>query len=364
MLVGCGDDDDSDGQALPATTTPTAAGEPPPEVTSIRIPRTYTACMAPLLFAQDYLLEDGIEVEYITRDADYALIDDVAAGKIDMGYYFIPPLAHAVDAGLPIVMLGGAHTACFQIIAVPEVRDLADLRGRRIGIVVREPQAGDYSFVAAILQRIGIAPGSDVELVPVKRADVLTALGPRVDAMLVTLAHTLTLRDTNQGHVLIDSVADAPWSQNICCAFFANREFVEANPVTTRRGLRAMLKAVDHSARDSAGAAARFVEEGWVVTNAYATRTLDEVSLDVWRSHDVADAIRFYGLYLHEAGLVSSTPEEIIAKGTDLTFFNELKSELAYAPGGANRNLSFYCDPATGAIVRGNTGPTGQRRTT
>jgi hypothetical protein len=74
--------------------------------------------------------------------------------------------------------------------------------------------------------------------------------------------------------------------------------------------------------------------------------------------------MRFYGRYLHEAGLISSTPEQLIQRGTDLTFFNELKSELAYAPGGANRNLSFYCDPATGAIVRGNTGPTGQRRTT
>jgi NitT/TauT family transport system substrate-binding protein len=42
----------------------------------------------------------------------------------------------------------------------------------------------------------------------------------------------------------------------------------------------------------------------------------------------VEDTVRFYALRLHEAGLVKSSPQKLIAQGTDWRFFNELKKEL------------------------------------
>jgi NitT/TauT family transport system substrate-binding protein len=38
--------------------------------------------------------------------------------------------------------------------------------------------------------------------------------------------------------------------------------------------------------------------------------------------------MRFYALRLHEAKLVKSSPQKIIADGTDWRFLNELKREL------------------------------------
>ena len=38
--------------------------------------------------------------------------------------------------------------------------------------------------------------------------------------------------------------------------------------------------------------------------------------------------MRFWALRLHEAGLIKSGPNKIIAQGTDWRFFNELKREL------------------------------------
>jgi hypothetical protein len=43
---------------------------------------------------------------------------------------------------------------------------------------------------------------------------------------------------------------------------------------------------------------------------------------------DPEDTLRFYALRLHEAGMISSTPNQIIADGTDWRFLNELKREL------------------------------------
>ena len=38
--------------------------------------------------------------------------------------------------------------------------------------------------------------------------------------------------------------------------------------------------------------------------------------------------MRFYALRLHEVGMIKSTPNTIIAEGTDWRFLNELKREL------------------------------------
>jgi NitT/TauT family transport system substrate-binding protein len=38
--------------------------------------------------------------------------------------------------------------------------------------------------------------------------------------------------------------------------------------------------------------------------------------------------MRFYALRLREVGMINSTPNKIIAQGTDWRFLNELKREL------------------------------------
>ena len=49
---------------------------------------------------------------------------------------------------------------------------------------------------------------------------------------------------------------------------------------------------------------------------------------DRWRDYDPEDTVRFYALRLHEVGLIQSSPQRIIAEGTDWRFYNELKREL------------------------------------
>jgi NitT/TauT family transport system substrate-binding protein len=60
----------------------------------------------------------------------------------------------------------------------------------------------------------------------------------------------------------------------------------------------------------------------------YAEQTLNEVPFGSWREFDPEDTIRFYALRLHEVGMVKSSPNKIIAEGTDWRFLNELKREL------------------------------------
>jgi NitT/TauT family transport system substrate-binding protein len=41
-----------------------------------------------------------------------------------------------------------------------------------------------------------------------------------------------------------------------------------------------------------------------------------------------AAVVRFYALRLHEAGMLSNSPNALLAEGTDWRFLNELKREL------------------------------------
>ena len=59
-----------------------------------------------------------------------------------------------------------------------------------------------------------------------------------------------------------------------------------------------------------------------------ALGTLRETGHDKWREYDAEDSVRFYALRMQETGMIKSSPQEIIANGTDLRFLEELKREL------------------------------------
>jgi NitT/TauT family transport system substrate-binding protein len=108
----------------------------------------------------------------------------------------------------------------------------------------------------------------------------------------------------------------------------SNRDYVRKYPVATKRVLRAVLKAADLCASEPERVARRIVTGGFTRQYDYASQTLSEIPYEKWREYDPEDTMRFYALRLHEAGLIKSSPNKIIADGTDWRFLNELKREL------------------------------------
>src|SRR2546430_13486797 len=98
--------------------------------------------------------------------------------------------------------------------------------------------------------------------------------------------------------------------------------------VATKRVLRAILTAADLCASEPRRMAQLMVDRGFTPSYDYALQSLSEVRYDIWRDYDPEDTIRFYALRLHEGGFIKSTPQKIIADGTDWRFLNELKREL------------------------------------
>jgi NitT/TauT family transport system substrate-binding protein len=104
--------------------------------------------------------------------------------------------------------------------------------------------------------------------------------------------------------------------------------FARDYPVATKRVLRAILKAVDLCVSEPQRAAQLLVDRGDATRYDYALQALSEIRYDVWRDFDAEDTLRFYGVRMHEAGMIKSTPNKLIAEHTDWRFLNELKREL------------------------------------
>jgi NitT/TauT family transport system substrate-binding protein len=107
-----------------------------------------------------------------------------------------------------------------------------------------------------------------------------------------------------------------------------NREFVRKHPVATKRAMRAILKSAEICGAAPERVARSVVAKGLARNYDYTLQAIKEIPYARWREYDAEDTVRFYSLRLHEAGLIKSSPQKIIAQGTDFRFWNELKREL------------------------------------
>jgi NitT/TauT family transport system substrate-binding protein len=295
------------------------------ETTTLRLEHAPTICVAPGLIIDALLRAEGFtDIRFVPDTA----VGAVARGDLDFQFQTAAWVVSHLDAGLPITALAGVHSGCYELFAHEPVRTISDLKGRRVGIP-QEPGSSGHLLLAVIAAQVGLDPRQDINWITTPGGDFKEAFAAgEVDAFLGFPPEPQELRARNIGRVILNTGTDHPWAQYFCCMVFGNAEFVRAHPVATKRYLRAILKAADLCAADPQTAARQLVEGNFTPQYDYALQTLIEVPYDRWREFDPEDALRFYALRLHEVGMISSSPNTIIAEGTDWRFLNELKREL------------------------------------
>jgi NitT/TauT family transport system substrate-binding protein len=303
------------------------SAEPSLETTTIRWLRGLAICVAPYYVAEELLRGEGFtEVHQFQTDAQL-WTQAVLSGDADLVLNFVGPLLVRLDAGDPLVILAGVHVGCFEVFGTERVRAVRDLKGKTVSV----PALGDpqHVFLASIAAHVGLDPRKDINWVIHHRAEAMQLLADgKIDAFLGFPPEPQALRAQGIGHVVVNSALDRPWSQYFCCMVYTRRAFAQQCPVATKRALRAVLKAADICALEPDRAAQFLVNKGYTARYDYARQAMQELPYGKWREYDHEDTVRFYALRLHEAGLIKSTPQRIIAQGTDWRFLNELKREL------------------------------------
>ena len=312
--------------------SPAAAAEPQPEATTLRLQRPVKTlpgmCVAPQLVADDLLkLEGFTDVQYVATDTPQRAAG-LAGGEIDLAMGFVGGWIKQVDAGHPIVILTGVHVGCYELFASERIRTIGDLRGKAVGVT--ELGSSRHLFLVSLMSYVGLDPNKEVTFVTKPQAESVELFtGGKLDAYLAFSEEVPELRKRKVGHVIMSSTEDRPWSQYFCCVLAGNREFVRAHPVATKRAVRAILKASSVCALEPDRVARSVVDRGFTTAPYEDVRdTIKSLPYTKWRVYDPEDSVRFYALRLREAGMIKSSPQKLIAQGTDWRFLNELKKEL------------------------------------
>jgi len=305
-----------------------AAAEPALETTRLRLVRIPSICQAPQYVAEELLKTEGFtEVHYVEKQGSKGIESALVSGEADINMHFAAPTILRLDAGDPVVILAGGHIGCFELFGSEGVRAIRDLKGKTVA--VSELGSSDHVFIASMVAYVGLDPQRDIQWVTYALDEAKRLLTEsRIDALLALPPAAQELRAQRIGHVVVNSALDHPWSQYFCCMVLGNREFVHQHPVATKRALRAILKAADLCASEPERAAQFIVENAYAKRYDYALQVMQDLPYRMWREYDPEDTVRFYALRLHEAGMIHSSPQKIIAQGTDWRFFNELKKEL------------------------------------
>jgi len=302
---------------------PSRAAEGALETTTVRIAKIGAICLAPQYVSEELLRAEGFtDIRYV--ETGNLIGPAIGRGEADFSTAFAIDPIQAIDAGAPIVVLAGVHVGCYELFAKKDIHRITELRGKSV--------AADSPLLLQLMAaQVGLDPANDIHWVtgtaPSFNPLELFAEG-KIDAFLGFPPNPQELRARHIGHVIVSTAVDRPWSQYFCCMLMGTRQYVRNHPVATKRAMRAILKAADLCATDPAWVARTIVDRRFTDRYDYALQTLNDVPYDRWREYDAEDTMRFYALRLHDADLIKSTPQKIIAENTDWRFLNELKREL------------------------------------
>src|SRR5438270_12527791 len=96
---------------------PLLAAEGPPEITTLRLTKIPSICLAPQYVGEEFLRAEGFrEIRYIDTDATNI---GRAIGRDEVDFSSANPVdfLQALDAGAPITVLGGVHIGCYELFA-------------------------------------------------------------------------------------------------------------------------------------------------------------------------------------------------------------------------------------------------------
>jgi len=305
-----------------------AVAEPAPETKRLRLVHAPFICMAPQYLAEELLAGEGFtDWEYLQVGSRSAGIDAVVEGRVDMTMWDACSPIPLIDAGKPIVILAGVHSGCFQLFCNERVRTVRELQGKTAAI--HYFGGGDHVLLSSMLAYVGIDPRREVHWVTGQGANARDAFADgKADAFIGFAQEPAELRLKKVGHVILDTAKDRPWSQYFCCVVVANREFVVRNPVATKRALRAILKSADVCAADPEGAARFLADKLYETRYPIGLEVMKTAQYNRWRQSNPEDTLRFHMLRLRDGGLLKSSPQQLIAKGTDWRFLDQLRREL------------------------------------
>lgn len=193
--------------------------------------------------------EEGLDARFISMTGG-ALVKAALAGNID----FVPIPSGGAQAALSGAeiryVVGSSLKSQWLFAARPEIRTGADLKGKTVGY--GRQGAADYDEGAAVLLRAyKMAPGKDYKVIsfPGETERIAALINGDIAAGLISVAHAP--KAINAGMHVVLRTGD--FIQRAGGTVWARKAYVDQNPETVKKFVRAIAKAVMFFREDRAG---------------------------------------------------------------------------------------------------------------
>jgi NitT/TauT family transport system substrate-binding protein len=150
-----------------------ACAEPPPETTKIRPTQIPDPCSAtPLIVADDLLRAEGFtDVRYVARPTGVDGVAAVVAGEADIGIAAVFGLIPLLDAGRPLLILGGIHVGCFELFGSERIRSMLDFKGKKVAVT--RLGSARHLLTASMGAHVGLDPRKDIDWIENPAAEAM-----------------------------------------------------------------------------------------------------------------------------------------------------------------------------------------------
>src|SRR5919202_2712046 len=281
------------------------------------VSRTATYWLHYVAQARGLYAAEELEVEEAPTHTTGGGVAALEAGQVDVAGNCPDYVISSVERGAALAVVGGVVLRPVSaVVARPDVKTLADLRGRRVAVT--ELVGGVSSLLKSILRRKGLGPG-DYELAIIggtpAQAEALRA--GQADAAMLT--HPFEARLLAEGYTLLGYTSDY-WSEYAFTTLNVRRDWAASEGAA----LEALLRATVRAGR-------------WLFEPANAAEARQILAAATGLSTDeVADT---YRLYVEEGGVLSRQGELSDASMQAVVDVMREESLLADAP-----PLSRYVD--------------------
>ena len=207
--------------------------------------------------------KNGLDVELLHIPSSSRAIQTMLAGEIAFSYVDVLNTLEAGLKGADVVLIGGvSNRLIFSLMARQEIKSVAELRGKRIGITRIGSSTHTATLVA--LGEAGLKPGNYQILPLMEVPNILTALtAGQIDAGIVSPPTNSRARKSGFNE-LVNLARTGPEYPSVGLA--TTRSYIKANEETVARFVRSYAEAV-HLFKTNKSAALRVLQRYTKVTD-------------------------------------------------------------------------------------------------
>lgn len=272
------------------------------EPTSVKIASILTATLNAAFLVPKYLKDMGVTAEVVLFPNITQRMQAIVSNDVQVGYGGLNAAITVAGKGFPLMVLANACDGGWMLVAKPEVKGLADLKGKKVA-----SQPGNIAHLSLLwkLQQMGLE--KDVEVLFMNNNDMPIAISRGDVHAFMGFEPYPTMARQNRWAVNLWEPYDTPMGRTNA-GLIASADFVKKNRNLTAKMVEAHVRATKELVANPAIAAETTVKQ-FNMPPEVARESLKNIFFTVDSGKAFQDGLKAMGKMLLDAKMADKLPD-------------------------------------------------------